>query len=66
MDPFTIKIKASRSIVEKLLEVMDFKKGQRTHYDLDHVIFERRKQNTSYSYGHYPNPILEMIANKES
>ena len=41
--PFIFKNKSALLVIEKLLEVMDFKKEQRINYDPHHIISQRKQ-----------------------
>ena len=52
IDPFIFKSKVALTIVEKLLEAMEFQRMEWLNYDPHQIISQRRQQNKNKAFEH--------------
>ena len=61
--PFIFKNKSALLVIEKLLEVMDFKKEGEVNYDPHHIISQRKQLNKNKPFDHQIVEGLDKMAN---
>ena len=63
VDPFIFENKSALLVIEKLLEVMDFKKEEKVNYDPHHIISQRKQLNKNKPFDHQIVEGLDKMAN---